>query len=231
MEEDEEGTEIYIHFKSKFKALRLIEKCLFANKYELRTDILLKTEGLTDENIEYQTNLAVTKFNFFIDEILSDAIFISMYDDWATEHIIKEGELTLNNNIIACPFVPTDDKIAILIQSKLSALGKGYVIVNNLTIETDNPSGMYFTHIGQPSLVLPTMEEWIGTHSYFDKPWWERDDGSTYDLTPEPDADLSQTPPYAYSLDFLAKTFNYNGNDAHNKVIRPNFRPVIIKND
>ncbi len=231
MDDEEEISEVYIHFKAKFKASRIIEQYLFSNEYEIRTDILLETENLTDENIEYQTNLSIAKFNFFIDEVITDSIFMSMYDEWAVNNFIKENGLVFNNNLVACPFTPIDDRIAVLLQAKFSALGKGFVTINNLTIESDNPTRLYFTHIGKTSNTLPTMEEWIGKHSYFDKPWWDRDDASTYDLTPHPDSDLTQTPPYAYSLDFLSKTFIIDDNEIPNKIIKPNFRPVIIKND
>jgi hypothetical protein len=94
-------------------------------------------------------------------------------------------------------------------------------------VKSDNQLGLQFTFVGDSSAVLPNNLEWVGPRSFFDKPWWDRDDGSTLDVLPAEDADLTVKPVWAFSLDFLSFPKKMNAT-TNGKIVRPEFRPKVI---
>src|SRR5574343_1217480 len=115
----------------------------------------------------------------------------------------ERGTNRSDNMIMLTPDDPTDEHLAAIFQSKLNALSGGNMMFGLVEIVSDNTVGLSFTFVCDGETCLPTVEEWIGERYYFEKPWWSRNDASTLDIPPMPDADLTNIPQWAYSLDFL----------------------------
>jgi hypothetical protein len=128
------------------------------------------------------------------------------------------------------PFEPTDEHLAVLFQSKMTAFSKGTMEFGCVRIEAAD-GGLVFTYVGDWRDDLPAMEDWFPTKPYyFETPWWQRDDASTLDVIAT-DADLSQSPSWAYSLEFIEKAIRPNKTtptQPEEVVIRGAFRPKII---
>lgn len=228
---EDEVNELYLHYKTKFRATRIIDNVVYPTAFKLESDIWLDMEELSKEEKDYNLNLALVKIDFFFKNIMNNSIIFGSVNDWALEFLIKNNEPTTDNILVKCPLDPSDDHLAMLIQSKMSALSKGNVIFGGVTITSNNSRGLRFTFVGEGVSSLPSMEEWVGERSYFSEPWWNRDDSSTIDVTPFPDSDLNEKPEFAFNLDFLGESLKPIVNNVSTNIIRPKFKPVVIKND
>lgn len=232
MDEDEDfENELFLHFSKTFRATRIIGNVLYPTKFKMSTDIWLDFDGLNSEEQDYHLNLAISKFNFFVDQILDMSIVFCSTNDWAVNSFLNLGLPAVDNQIVLAPKEPSDDHLAMLMQCKISSLGKGYVFSSGLKLTSDTSRGLAFTFVGDALHVLPDMKEWVGERSFFKTPWWGRDDASTLDITPATDDNLEDLPSFAYSLDFLGEMFKEQSEVSQPKVIRPTFKPKIIRNE
>jgi hypothetical protein len=212
--------ELFLRYTNEFNAIRIIDKSLLSTKWKLKADLLI-SEDIDD----YKFNLILIKLKYFFEQILSDSILFSSSNEWALNSFAKEPT---DNHIVLLPDEPVDDLIATVLQSKMNALGEGVVEFGGIDIESDNSNGVGFIFVGKGEDNLPNMEDWIGPRSYFSKPWWSRNDGSTVDSLPPEDADLSEVPEYARSLDFLKEALDIDPVQKA-KIIKPEFKPVVIQ--
>lgn len=111
----------------------------------------------------------------------------------------------LQNPMMICPDEPTDNNLCVLLQSKLQALAAGAFAVGMIELSSDNSAGLVFTYVGDSEDILPSMSQWMSGRTWFDRPWWERDDASTFDTLAADDADLTIKPLWAYDLGFVAR--------------------------
>jgi hypothetical protein len=115
----------------------------------------------------------------------------------------------------------------------MNAFGNDKVAFGLIEITSDTREMLTCTFTGLGEEELPDMEEWIGDRSYFDKPWWCRDDGSTLDVIPAPDADLTNPPKLCFDMSFISDRYKRSGDDTA-IIVRPQFKPEVIsggKND
>jgi hypothetical protein len=141
--------------------------------------------------------------------------------------IDEDGKNNTGNLLLLSPDQPSDENLAILLQAKMNALAAGRLLFGAVEIKSNNLSGLRFTFIGSAKEALPDMGTWMGTNNYFEQPWWERDDSSTLDVVPPPDANLEEKPTWAYSLDFIEKAIKPK-QDRDSVIVRPDFNPTII---
>jgi hypothetical protein len=232
MSDEEVENELFLHYSSEFKATRVIGNILYPTKFKLETDIWLDFDDLkNEEEYDIQLNLAISKFNFFLDQIVDMSLIFCKDNEWASSAFLENGLPKIDNHVVLTPREPSDDHIAMVIQSKLSSLGKGYVASSGLKITSDTSRGLSFTFVGDALYSLPNMKSWIGERSYFQTPWWGRDDASTIDIKPGDNVDLDELPSFAYSLDFLGDTFERKESNSQTQILRPTFKPKIISND
>lgn len=223
--------ELYLHYATKFRATRIIGNVVYPTTFKIEADVWLGMEDLSQEEKDFNLNLTLIKIDFLFKNIMENSIIFGSMNDWALGFLIKDNEPTTDNMLVKCPLEPSDDHLAMLIQSKMSALSKGHVMFGGVTITSNNARGLRFTFVGDGTLVLPTITEWVGERSYFDQPWWNRDDGSTYDVTPFEDSDLDDKPDFALNLDFLAESLNPIMSPKANNIIRPKFKPTVVVNN
>jgi hypothetical protein len=69
-----------------------------------------------------------------------------------------------------------------------------------IEVSSDNTDDLVFTFVGMSEDHLPTMGEWISGPTWFDTPWWDRDDASIFDTLAGEDTDLSVKPEWAYDI-------------------------------
>lgn len=218
---------ILVKFSLNFTSIRVFDNTIYPCEMSLKSDVLyLEDDDAVDD---YALKLALMKVHFFFDEIVSRGIMWGADNEWAANTFITDDGKNVANNIpIITPFEPSDEHLAAVFQSKMNALAGGHLAFETVELSSKDAGGLSFMFVGDSGLILPTMEEWIGKHSYFDEPWWMRNDASTMDVIPDDDADLTIKPAFAYSLDFLGESLKPT-EITNAKIIRPDFKPTVIK--
>jgi hypothetical protein len=144
-------------------------------------------------------------------------------------HEMDVGTLdSLHNNIMMTPGDPDDYTMAQLFLRKMQSILRDTVTIMDLQFSTDNGPGIAFT-ITPDTVELPNITEWVGSRHYWADPWWDRSDGSTHDIIPDDDADLSQKPNIIINLqEYLP---SHDQPKAPAEILKPNFQLKIINND
>ncbi len=218
MDDDDNGPDLFISFSIDISLMRFIGNTLIPSLLSLNVAIE-RGEDADDNAIE----LALTKWRYYLDNIISKGIAFSKDNSQAMDILIDENGTSRTSNLfILTPQEPSDEMLGSLFQAKFNALGEGNLIASSVEIASDNLHGLSFTLIGDHSTFLPTtVEEYLGGPSFWEKPWWMRDDASSIDVLKM--SEDAPSPSWAYSLDFLDRT-------AKTKSIltRPVFRPTVI---
>ena len=218
MNEDEPN--MLISFEHTLSVVRIIGDNIVPSNITIKSEIYPLRDNLQDEEFD----LSLSKIKFWLETIVSRCVVFSRNNPIALKLMLDEnGKNICNNLLMLLPFEPTDEQMAIVFQAKLAALSSGFMAYGDVQIKSSNYSDLTFTFVGDPDDLLPDMNEWVGPISYFDKPWWHRDDSSTLDVIPPEGSDLNEKPSWAYSLDFLSQTFK----PKIETDIR-GFKPVII---
>jgi hypothetical protein len=218
--DDDGGVNMLISFEQSFTMIRVIENHFLSSTFNIKAEVL----GV-DDSSEQDFEVAFAKVRFWLENIASRCIAFSRRNDAALKILISDdGKNNTDNLLWLSPEEPTDETIAVLLQAKMTALAEGKLIFGCIEVKSNNINGLRFTFVGNCNEILPSMEEWVGTYNYFDKPWWHRDDASTLDVVVDETADLSKKPTWAYKLDFISKAFK----PARETVFRPEFKPTII---
>lgn len=216
--------QMHVGMKLTFSGIRVLDTELFPVNFTLLSE-LVPSDPEKEQDAEFMS-AAYRKVKYFVTKILNGSIFMFKENDWACQAFVdcQTGMPSGETNIVLLPHEATNAVICEVIQAKLKALTKGEFDFTFIQLESSDDIGLSFTFIGNSRDELPDMEEWVGKLTYFSEPWWNRDDSSTFDLTPGLESDLDCPPEFAYSLAFLDDTFPMEG-----KVIRREFRPRVIQ--
>lgn len=233
MDEDEDflNRDLVATLTVKFKAVRVVAQRLAPISWTVRAEIIYD-EDITDEeaaNYDFNVKVAISKIKFWCDSAVDSCVMLCRENEWAQRAFLAEdGTQSVDNNIMLLPDEPDDEMLAQIIQSKFNALAGNYLVFGEIGITSDDITGLSYSYTGLGEFDLPQMEQWVGERSFFDKPWWSRDDISIMDIIPSEDADLTQAPAFAQKLDFIAHAMR-PPKEAGARVIRPEFRPQIIQ--
>ncbi len=220
-DDTDDEVNLLIDFEQDITTIRLIDSTLLPSQLKIRAEVL-PTESLTNEE---SFDAAITKIRFWFEAVVSRCVIFHRRNPHAIKMLIGDnGENNTSNPLMTTPGEPTDEHLAALFQAKMTALSSGHLVFGAVEIKSDNMPGLVYRFVGNAEDIMPSNHEWVGARSYFEMPWWERDDASTLDVVPAPDADLSTKPAWAYSLDFLSQaTKSQKG-----VMMRPDFRPHVI---
>ncbi len=236
--EPNNNSELYLQYSNSFEAIKIYDKSLIISNLNIETDIWIDAEDIQPEEIDRNVDEILIKLQIFFDISLNNSIIFSKSNNWAFEKFIDVDKTNkmVNNNIILTPGEPGDDHLCLLLQSKFEAIGEGKIFFSSMSIK--NTKTIKFTFVGEGRKILPNMNDWVGNASYHDEPWWSRNDLSTIDLVKSENV---ETPFYDIKFEsiFLNKLKNhFYGNNILNdvensetKIIRPKFKPRIIKNE
>jgi hypothetical protein len=233
MSELDEYPDFFVKLNLEFKAIRIVENQMIPTHWKIQSELLYTDTSETDDEvltnrIDLDIRASISKFRYWLDNIVHNCVIVGADNEWAINSFFDEnGHLTLGNNIMILPGPPTDDLIAEVIHSKMNAMGNENIQFGVVELSSDDKNGLSYIFTGMGEFNLPSMEEWIGERAYFDKPWWARDDASTFDTIPNSDDDLSVTPASSFSLDFIKQSL-MNQYAVAAQVIRPTFKPTVI---
>jgi hypothetical protein len=216
-----EDNGLFVSIEIETKIVRIIDNTLVPSHLKIKSEII-PDEDITEDELRG----AISKIHFWFEDIVARSVAFSANSANAIDILIDDaGSNRTTNVLLMTPGEPTDEILAPLFCAKMRALAGSGMTFDMVQVKSDNALGLRFAFTGDPDVILPSIEEWIGDKSYFPKPWWHRDDGSTIDLVPPEGADLSQVPPWAFPLE--EPSFAKPPGEAA-VVIRPVFRPTVI---
>lgn len=225
----EDLPDLFVNFNITFKATRVVGNRLIPTTWKLKSEVIYDDDSeLDDDTYDFNVEVAFSKIKFWFDNVVDNSLMLNRDNTWAQRAFLdQDGKQSVDNQLVILPNEPTDATLAEVLQSKMNALSGNSVSFGLVELTSDDDSGLNVVFTGVGEFNLPDMEEWVGTPSFFTKPWWARDDASTIDVLPTEDADLSTPPAFAYSLDFIADALRPPTLGAAT-IIRPEFKPQVI---
>lgn len=225
--------EFIVKLNLNFKAIRVVGNKMIPTTWSINTEVIYE-EVEDDEtgdkslDLDLEIRTTISKIKYWVENVLEGSILFCADNPWAYHAFFDEaGKCSMENTIVMLPSEPSDDLVAEVLHSKMNALGNPHVEFGVVELTSDDKTGFSYLFVGNGEMNLPTMDEWVGDHAYFDKPWWARNDGSTIDTIPPEGADVNEKPSYAFSLDFIRQQYRKQFADEA-VVIRPNFTPRVI---
>ncbi len=206
---------VFIHYTFKVSINRLVETLLVPSTLNVKCEV----EIIDGEKLD----LALRKIEYWMDYYVDHAIVVCAGNTTGFQMILDDKNTPrLQNSIMVTPDEPTDDHLAMIFQSKLQALAAGSLALGAITVSSDDSAGLVYTYVGDSEEELPPMDHWINGPTWFDVPWWMRDDASMIDTQAPEGADLNEIPNWAHSLDFLDRV------GSNPEAIIIDFEPIII---
>jgi hypothetical protein len=215
--------------KYDFTVVRIIDNAIFPTKITMQAGYTMKDEE--SELYDRQVFAALHRIDYFIKEVLDGCVIIDCENEQAAQSFLNETGPAYMNHVMLCPDLPSYPIIAELLMCKFNAIARDALIFSSLLISgTDSPNIDHTLFGDFPGDSFPVAEEWLTERNYFDKPWWERPDGSMMDNIPEADEDISEVPRWAICLDAVIEDI-FDHEPPANVVVQGNFRPKVIEGD
>jgi len=210
-------------FRADFKVVRLLADRLVGSDIEFSAELDISDDAEPQEQLK-----ALAGIKRWFTMVLDGCVAFCP----GTEVPAATFE-ALANNFMLTPDDPYDHLLLMLLAAKINAIGGDTLSVAHCHITSDQSDGFGNWFEGDPDDVLPSHEQWVGKHAYYDKPWWHRSDGSMIDVWAGPDDDLSQKPDILLDIweDMFQTTAEVDENAEPAEIIRPNFKPTIVRDD
>lgn len=212
---------IFSTFEQQFNAIQVLDKELVPARFVVQMDLLV--------NVDFSSNdlkFTLHKLDFWFDKLVNNSIILSIQNEWAIDTFL-DIDKTFNLPFLT-PYDPMEDLLAVILQNKCSALAKNVFDIKHLTIK-ELSSPMSYTYSTEYPINLPQGKEWFQGPSFYKDPWWHRDDSSTFDFVAKTEEEAKQPSDLFFSLDFLKQTIYNDGLGGEAEIIRPNFKPKIVK--
>jgi hypothetical protein len=223
-----EYPEFVVKLALEFKAIKVVGSKLVPTTWKLNAEVLYEDSDEEDKQGDLEIKIGIAKIRYWLTNYVNNCVMFDVGNEWAMRAIFNaDDQCDITNNIMMLPWDPQDDLIAEILHSKFNALAGPYLQFGIIELSSDDDLGLSYMFTGDGEGNLPEVSEWIGDHTFYDKPWWARDDGSTFDLMPNPDADLEIKPFDTLKMDHIrASMTRMMGVEA--TVIRPNFKPTVL---
>jgi len=140
----------------------------------------LQTEAENNSKAELEVaqknqNISFSRISTFLDSIVNDSIVIERHDPALSQFS------SMINNIIMLPKV-ADMVLVSALHAKLNSIILPNSFVSQVTINDIREDMTFEYHaIDEDYDELPSNESWCPEFSYWDTPWWFREDIITYD--------------------------------------------------
>lgn len=206
-------------FRTEFTIIRLLDKRMVSSKVEFTAELAIHDDATAEEQIRVLSGMRK-----WFDVVLDGSIAFCPAND-ISQTTFEE----LDNDLMLCPDDPYDHILLALIVAKINAIGSDtmYSLHSHLVSDLGEGFGNYLE--GDPDGILPSLTEWLGPVTYFDKPWWHRSDGSMIDLAVGEGMDPNEKPDILIDL-YDNMHIIVEGREPA-EIIKPNFTPTIVRND
>lgn len=212
-----EDSIMLITYSFDISLCRIVEGVLFPSRLNLKAGIDVLNED--------KVNAALQRINYWIDNYLNGSLVVNVEE---IELVLdREDSPQYGNVLVFTPDIPSDDHLSFLLQNKINALANGAFEVDEIEISSDTAKGWTINYIGDSAQFLPDMDEWIGGPSWFDRPWWHRNDSSTIDTIAPEGSDLSQKPFWADDMNQTRHAVA----PTEGIVLKGNFTPRVVDDE
>ena len=208
---------ILTHLQRSFRLFRIsedeLETCIC--RFNAQIDLMSYPDGRAQ-------NEHLMMMDLWLAHIVENSIAYNMWHEMDVSMLSS-----LKNNTIQIPGDPDDYTMSHVFLRKIQSILKDTVTIVDFQFSTDSGPGIAFT-IMPEAVDLPTIQEWVGERHYWPDPWWNRSDGSTFDVIPDEDSDLEEKPDILVNL---AEFVPNRQPTAPAEIITPNYHLKIISND
>lgn len=209
---------ILTHLQRSFRVFRIsddeLEACVC--RISANLDLLSYPDGKVQ-------NDHLMMLDIWLAHVVENTVVYNLWHEMDTSTLDA-----IKNNVMQTPGDPDDFMLAQIFLRKMQSILKDTVIIQDLQFSCDSGPNIAFT-ITPDAIDLPTITEWIGDRHYWSSPWWDRSDGSTYDIIPDEDADLDDKPDIIVDLEEYLPVKDQPRAPA--EIVKPNFQLKIINND
>lgn len=166
--------------------LLLNNTCIDPLNCDFSFSIITEAESNSEndlDNARLNQNISFAKAVTFVESFINESILYRKADEELYGAILTSME----NNVITLPELSEITLLAALHCKLNSIIGENSHITSvHLFDKVNNLNFTYsFLNEGEGYFELPTTEEWVHEHSYWDTPWWERNDVYTMDRIAE----------------------------------------------
>ncbi len=214
-----------ITFEKKVNVIRCLDSTLYPSTIDVSTEFQVVSE-IDDSKLA----LIIGKLDYFFDYILENTVMISDDDEsLKSVYIGENGYIKGYNNILLTPGDPVDALLAVVLQAKMTAISENCLEFVSVKVGSTNSKGLSTTFLGLGHDHLPSNEDWIGSKSWFNTPWWDRNDATTMDATKSDNCDLL-TAPFYRNFDFVDEIIQ--DMESGTEVIElANFKPTLVDDE
>jgi hypothetical protein len=206
-------------YKFSLPMTRIMGSYIISSKINFIIGYVLSEEHEMDDII-----MGWTRIEEWLEDMTHAMVFSSENDSaMGAVYDLEDNCLRFSNPIMLLPTDPGEDVLGFVIQAKFNALADGAISFDYMTISPDEANGVEIEIIGNGNLLLPSLEDWMGEGNYFDEPWWNRNDATSFDTpTTSPD-DKKTKPEWASDYEHLKNKPAPSG-----VIIQGRFKPKLI---
>lgn len=142
------------------------------------------------EELSLSQNISYQKINHFLTQYVDNSIW---YDEIG-QNMIDMHFSTTKNLLLVTPHINVT-YLGNCLFRKLNALCKDHVHIDGISIRDWATNLTYSYRTDAPEdigNILPSNEDWMGEHSMYETPWWDRDSISAYDYSCRDAEDLKE---------------------------------------
>lgn len=183
-------------YEKKVNVIRCIDTSLFPS------DLSVKLQFQIINNFDdYYLAVLIGKIDYFFDFVVSNSIILDKDNTEMCGILLDaDGFPTSDNNVILTPGDPSDALLSILFQTKITSFTNNFLDIFSIEVSSSNTIGISTKFLGNGIEHLPTNDDWFGSESWYDFPWWARNDASTMDAINYHTTDF-EVPPFMKSFD------------------------------
>lgn len=175
----------------RFILLEDLTKTFQVLEYNLSFTMYTGVSKLTDDAVleaQKQQNVSFAKAITFVEGVLHNSIMFVLHNNEFDVDAMFKG---IDNNFIAVPD-PGENMLCAMIHSKLNTISGPDTVVEVVKLQDTSENMMYeYIHDeDEPYAELPSTESWVKEFSYWDTPWWYRNDISTADKVAKDEAEF-----------------------------------------
>jgi len=199
-----------------FTGIRLLECSLIPVDWHVSVQVVaLNPKKKSIEEAEFDSTIAYQKLFFWLDTNLPNVILV----DVNSEDDLYLANLS-SNIMLYCPGEPFDDVFIKLLHAKMVALSEGKLLIGEMELKGSDSTMKYSYALDEENYDLPetTKEYYTEGEARDSKPWWNRDDGFSFEFIRPPDVTISNEELFKDIVDPMIE-FNRSIRDAADKHI------------
>ena len=158
----------FMTFDHAFSGTRVSEAHLTPSNWQLSVDIVW-VKGDDDFDATYN------RIQYWLLFVLDDILAVNTLDQ--VDMGIAD---TVSNTQFHCPGYPTDNILVQLLHAKLRAMAGQSMLIGEVALKSDTTGIRYTYDCHQGDHEVPSDNGYMGRTTYYESPWWFRNDGFCY---------------------------------------------------